>query len=90
MERPDFVYQVYKEFCNWYDGDLEYRDDTEWAEDMMETERNFEYLKMMSQTTPWFDLWDKIKGVDAGVNMVTSNQHRQQSSRNSLYRIILT
>ncbi len=39
----------------------------------METERNFEYLKMMSQTTPWFDLWDKIKGVDAGVNMVTSN-----------------
>lgn len=73
VERPDFVYQVYKEFCNWYDGDLEYRDDTEWAEDMMETERNFEYLKMMSQTTPWFDLWDKIKGVDAGVNMVTSN-----------------
>lgn len=73
VERPDFVYQVYKEFSNWYDGDLEYRDDTEWAEDMMETERNFEYLKMMSQTTPWFDLWDKISDVNAGFAMITSN-----------------
>lgn len=73
VERPDFVYQVYKEFCNWYDGDLEYRDDTEWAEDMMETERNFGYLKMMSQTTPWFDLWANIKDLNAGVSMVTSN-----------------
>ena len=34
---------------------LEYRDDTEWAEDMMETERNFSYLKLMGETTPWFD-----------------------------------
>lgn len=73
VERPDFVYQVYKEFSNWYDGDLEYRDDTEWAEDMMETERNFGYLKMMSQTTPWFDLWANIKDFNAGVSMVTSN-----------------
>ncbi|MDE7326840.1 MAG: extracellular solute-binding protein [Lachnospiraceae bacterium] len=72
VERPELVYQVYKEYSNWYDGDLEYRDDTEWSEDMMETERNFSYLKMMGSTTPWFDLWDKIGDVNAGYAMVTS------------------
>ncbi len=72
VERPELVYQVFKEYTNWYDGDLEYRDDTEWFEDMMETERNFEYLKMMGESTPWFDLWDKIGTIDAGNKMVTS------------------
>lgn len=71
-ERPELLYQVIKEYSNWYDGDLEYRDETEWFEDMMETERNFEYLKMMGQTTPWFDLWDKVGSVNAGYAMVTS------------------
>ncbi len=72
VERPELVYQVFKEYTNWYDGDLEYRDDTEWAEDMMETERNFSYLKLMGETTPWFDLWDKIGDINAPYAMVTS------------------
>ncbi len=52
IERPELVYTVMKEYTNWYNGDLEYRDDTEWAENMMETERNFGYLKEMGETTP--------------------------------------
>ncbi len=73
VERPDLVYQVIKEYSNWYDGDIDYRDNTEWAEDMMETERNWEYLKMMGQSTPWFDLWDKIgNDFNATYAMVTS------------------
>lgn len=73
VERPELVYQVIKEFSNWYDGDITYRDDTEWAEDMMETERNWQYLKMMGESTPWFDLWDKIgNGFNATYAVVTS------------------
>ena len=70
VERPELVYEVLKEYTNWYNGDLEYRDETEWHEDKVETERNFEYIKMMGQTMPWFDFWAKIKELEAGQRMV--------------------
>ena len=65
VERPELVYAVMRDYHNWYAGDLEYRDDTEWAENMMETERNFEYLKEMGQSVPWFDLWGNVTGLEA-------------------------
>lgn len=71
VERPELVYQVMKEYTNWYDGDLDYRDDTEWYENCMETERNFSYLKMMGERTPWFDLWRNVPDFNAPYAMIS-------------------
>lgn len=71
VERPELVYQVMFEYANWFNGDLDYRDDTEWAENQMETERNFDYLVEMGKSQPWFDIWQSV-GINAGYAMVTS------------------
>lgn len=60
VERPELLLAVMEDYFNWFDGDLEYRDDTEYSENALETERNFSYLKQMGETTPWFDLWQVV------------------------------
>ena len=75
---PDMVYDVYYDWCNWFgygtrDDYKSYRDDTEWAENMMTSgndmelsARNFDYLVEMSKK-PYLDLWNAV-GVDLGVH----------------------
>lgn len=72
IEDPTTVYNVYYDWCNWYNFDTTYRDDTEWSENMMYSggdddlsARNFEYLKAMG-TNSQLELWDKL-GVDLGI-----------------------
>ncbi|MCM1182889.1 MAG: extracellular solute-binding protein [Roseburia sp.] len=59
VEDPAFVYQVFEDWNNWYDGDTELRDDVEWFENQMVTERNYEYLLELGQREQ-FDLWQTI------------------------------
>lgn len=72
VERPELVYQVMYDYTNWFDGDLTLRDDTEWAENCVETERNFEYLVEMGKTNPWFDLWEVVTDLNAFQSVVFS------------------
>lgn len=59
IEDPEFVYQVFEEWVNWYDGDTELRDDVEWFENQMVTERNYNYLLSMGEKEQ-FDIWGSI------------------------------
>ncbi|MCQ2506286.1 MAG: extracellular solute-binding protein [Lachnospiraceae bacterium] len=72
-ERPELVFAVFYDYSNWFQGDTSLRDDTEWAENMMETERNFKYLMYMGQTAPTFDLWQTVTGFNGSYAVVTSN-----------------
>lgn len=55
----ELVYNVFNDWTNWYAGDTTLRDDTEWFENQMITERNFDYLKMMG-TKEQFDIWGSL------------------------------
>ncbi len=59
VKDPELVYNVFYDWTNWYDGDTELRDDTEWFENQMITERNFNYLKDMG-TKEQFDIWGSL------------------------------
>lgn len=63
VEDPELVYNVFYEWTNWFDGDLELRDDVEWFENQMMTERNYEYLEYMG-TRVQFDLWQNLGLTD--------------------------
>lgn len=56
VEDPEYIYNVFYDWCNWFNYDTELRDDTEWAEDYCYTERNFNYLVEMGKNEE-FDLW---------------------------------
>ena len=59
VEDPAFVYQVFEDWNNWFAGDTELRDDVEWFENQMVSERNFDYLLSMGEREQ-FDLWQTI------------------------------
>lgn len=59
VEDADFVYQVFEDWNNWFQGDTELRDDVEWFENQMVSERNYNYLLEMGQREQ-FDLWQTI------------------------------
>lgn len=72
VDDPTTVYNVLFDWTNWYNYDTSYRDDTEWAEDMMtsggDTDlsvRNFEYLVKAGENS-YLDLYDKLN-IDIGV-----------------------
>lgn len=67
IENPYLVYKVMYEWTNWFNGDLSYRDNTEWAESCFDTERDFAYILEMGKK-PTVDLWNSI-GFDAGAPM---------------------
>lgn len=56
VEDPEYVYNVFYDWVNWYNYDTELRDDTEWFEDCCYTERNFAYLEEAGKHEA-FDLW---------------------------------
>lgn len=59
VEDAALVYQVFEDWINWYQGDTELRDDVEWFENKMVTERNYNYLLEMGEREQ-FDLWQTI------------------------------
>lgn len=59
VEDPGFVYQVFEDWNNWFAGDTELRDDVEWFENQMVSERNYNYLLEIGQREQ-FDLWQTI------------------------------
>lgn len=59
----ELVYNVYYDWTNWYDGDIELRDDIEWFENQMMTERNYQYLEWMG-TKEVFDIWGNLGLTD--------------------------
>ncbi|MCL2628074.1 MAG: extracellular solute-binding protein [Oscillospiraceae bacterium] len=48
IAQPDVVFNVMYDLQNWYDGDLEYRDDIQWWKDRMISEANIEYYMKVS------------------------------------------
>lgn len=87
-ERPELVYQVMYELTNWFNYDTELRDNTEWAENCMETPRNFSYLVEMGNSTPWFDIWQNVTGFNAfadvigrGTELMTAAQAAEQNKQ---------
>lgn len=43
IKDPREVYDVMYDFTNWFNGDLEYRDDLSWIKDALVTDANFKY-----------------------------------------------
>ena len=61
-ENPALVYCVMYDYFNWYNDDLSYRDDLEWATNWAYTNENLEVFKSMGDETRDFttDLWQMI------------------------------
>jgi hypothetical protein len=60
-EDPKLIYDVFFDWVNWYDGDMDLGSDNEWTRAQYMTERNYDYAAMMA-TRPGFDLWESLKG----------------------------
>ncbi len=85
IEDPAFVYQVFEEWNNWYNNDFELRDDVEWFENQMVTERNYNYLLEMGEREQ-FDLWTSItvenfNVIDMLAGEVTPAQLQEQAKQ---------
>lgn len=82
VEDPEYVYNVFYDWCNWYNYDTDLRDDTEWAEDYTYTERNFNYLVDMGKREE-FDLWQS-SGVNLDiVGLITGQKTASQVAEES-------
>lgn len=68
VEDPYLVYKVMYDWTNWFDNDLSYRDNTEWAESCFDTTRDFDYIVEMGKKFT-VDPWNGI-GFDAGTPMI--------------------
>ena len=55
IQDPRFVFDVLYDLTNWFDGDLEYRDDLTWLKNMLITDANFN-MYMSIAGRPGFDL----------------------------------
>jgi len=59
IKDADEVFNVMYDLLNWYDGDLEYRDDIEWWENLMFSQRNIDmYMSVSGRVS--FDLFDNL------------------------------
>ncbi|GHV14053.1 hypothetical protein FACS1894219_09640 [Clostridia bacterium] len=56
---PRFVYDVFYDWVNWFDGDSSMGEDLGWARSMYMTDRNFAYAQMMD-SRPGFDMWESV------------------------------
>lgn len=60
VEDPEFVYNVFYDWQNWYHGDTDLRDgDLTWWEDCAITEENYAVMEYMGQRGA-FDLWNSL------------------------------
>ncbi len=63
VQDPEFVYNVFYDWQNWYHGDTDYRDgDLTWWEDCAITEENYAVMEYMGARGA-FDLWNSL-GLD--------------------------
>ncbi|MBQ0042054.1 MAG: extracellular solute-binding protein [Lachnospiraceae bacterium] len=59
-EDPVFVYNVFYDWANWYNGDVAFRDaDLTWWEDSAQTEENYKVMEYMGSRGA-FDLWNAL------------------------------
>ena len=59
IKDADEVFNVMYDLTNWFDGDLEYRDDIQWWKDDMISEANIEYYTKVAGRMG-FDLFDSL------------------------------
>ncbi|GHU73835.1 hypothetical protein FACS1894188_00400 [Clostridia bacterium] len=62
VKDPKFVYEVYEAYRNWYDGDLEIRDEggtADWQRDMYLSDRNFD-MALENGKVSAFDMWNAM------------------------------
>jgi hypothetical protein len=59
VDNPRLVYDVFYDWMNWYDYDVETATDMEWTMNRFMTERNFEYAYMMHQNAG-YDIWNNL------------------------------
>lgn len=77
VEDPETVYNVYYDWVNWFNGDLSYRDDTEWAENCYVTERNFQYVIEMGSKQS-VDIWGSLPGGFSLVPLMSGEKTASQ------------
>jgi ABC-type glycerol-3-phosphate transport system substrate-binding protein len=68
VQDPELVYNVIYDWTNWYQGDRSIAEDLNWAMDRFMTDRNFDYVLMMSKRAG-FDIWGSL-GLGDGFSMV--------------------
>lgn len=79
IEEPAKVYEVYKDFSTWYKDDLDIVNDTSWAEDQFVTERNFNYIVEMGDSSrKQVDLWENLDADFDLVPMLTGEETATQ------------
>ena len=61
VEKPEQVYQVFEEFLNWHEGEVEYRDDTSWIESCFLFEEDVELAYKCGENLK-MDLWGNLSG----------------------------
>lgn len=70
-EDPEFLYNVFKDYNNWFKDDLSLRDgDLSWWENSVVTPENYDTMKLMG-SRPNFDLWQTLApttGMSEGVS----------------------
>lgn len=81
VEDAELVYNVFYDWTNWFEGDLELRDDVEWFENQMMTERNYQYLEWMG-TKVQFDIWGNL-GLGDNFSMVPIMNGEQTAAQYS-------
>lgn len=82
VEDPEYVYNVFYDWCNWYNFDTDLRDNTTWFEDYSYTERNFEYLEEMGNHQT-FDLWQNSGVTFDVLGLITGTKTASQVAEES-------
>ena len=70
--RPREVFDVIYDLTNWFEDDLEYRDDLTWLKNSLVTEKNFDaYMSVVGR--PGFDLMHNLPGVAPSIELMLQN-----------------
>lgn len=73
VEDPEFVFNVFNDWANWYHGDTDFRDgNLTWWEDCAITEENYEVMEFMG-TRDAFDLWNSM-GIEWGFDQLLNGE----------------
>jgi len=69
---PREVFDIFYDLRNWFEDDLEYRDDLVWLKNSLVSEKNFEfYMKVVGR--PGFDLMHTLPGVAPSIELMLQN-----------------
>ncbi|MCR5100062.1 MAG: extracellular solute-binding protein [Butyrivibrio sp.] len=95
VDNPEFVYSVFEDWCNWYEGDLELRDgDLSWYIENSITDDNYNLLHELGQKgifDPWnaldidYHLYEFIKGEYSASDIQNMNIGLVQTALDELY-----